>query len=128
MSVDYLSILNQKGSGLNITQIVDSLVEADTIPKKNMLEEDKTTKQTLSYQKCTTICTTNLVMSKMYLLAACCAVSSKTQQKHIRHRTTLLELTGIVRTNKPNTFFWLLLLKTHTHTHTLTQKHGTSQN
>ena len=46
MSVDYLSILNQKGSGLNITQIVDSLVEADTIPKKNMLEEDKTVKQT----------------------------------------------------------------------------------
>ena len=46
MSVDYLSVLNQKGSGLNITQIVDSLVEADTVPKKNMLEEDKTTKQT----------------------------------------------------------------------------------
>tara|TARA_A100001234_G_scaffold220447_1_gene233415 strand:- start:84 stop:1748 length:1665 start_codon:yes stop_codon:yes gene_type:complete len=46
LSVDYLSILNQKGSGLNITQIVDSLVEADTIPKKNMLEEDKTVKQT----------------------------------------------------------------------------------
>ena len=46
MSVDYLSILNQKGSGLNITQIVDSLVEADTVPKKNMLEEDKTVKQT----------------------------------------------------------------------------------
>ena len=45
MSIDYLSVLNQKGSGLNITQIVDSLVEADTIPKKNMLEEDKTTKQ-----------------------------------------------------------------------------------
>ena len=45
-SVDYLSILNQKGSGLNITQIVDSLVEADTVPKKNMLEEDKTIKQT----------------------------------------------------------------------------------
>ena len=45
-SVDYLSILNQKGSGLNITQIVDSLVEADTVPKKNMLEEDKTVKQT----------------------------------------------------------------------------------
>ena len=46
LSVDYLSVLNQKGSGLNITQIVDSLVEADTVPKKNMLEEDKTTKQT----------------------------------------------------------------------------------
>ena len=45
MSVDYLSILNQKGSGLNITQIVDSLVEADTVPRKNLLEEDKTTKQ-----------------------------------------------------------------------------------
>jgi len=45
-SADSLSILNQKGSGLNITQIVDSLVEADTVPKKNMLEEDKTVKQT----------------------------------------------------------------------------------
>ncbi len=46
MTVDYLSILNKKGSGLNITQIVDSLVEADTIPKKNMLSEDKATKET----------------------------------------------------------------------------------
>ncbi len=45
MTVDYLSILNKKGSGLNITQIVDSLVEADTLPKKDMLNEDKTTKQ-----------------------------------------------------------------------------------
>ena len=46
MTVDYLSVLNKKGSGLNITQIVDSLVEADTIPKKNMLSEDKATKET----------------------------------------------------------------------------------
>ena len=46
MAVDYVSAINTKGSGLNITQIVDSLVEADTVPKKNMLEEDKTTKQT----------------------------------------------------------------------------------
>ncbi len=45
MTVDYLSVLNKKGSGLNITQIVDSLVEADTVPKKNMLTEDQTTKQ-----------------------------------------------------------------------------------
>ena len=45
MTVDYLSILNKKGSGLNITQIVDSLVEADTVPKKDMLTEDQTTKQ-----------------------------------------------------------------------------------
>jgi len=37
--------LNSKGSGLNITQIVDSLVEADTLPKKNLLNEDKTTKE-----------------------------------------------------------------------------------
>ena len=29
MSVDYLSTINQGGSGLNITQIVDSLVEAE---------------------------------------------------------------------------------------------------
>ena len=45
MTVDYLSILNKKGSGLNITQIVDSLVDADTIPKKDMLTENQTTKQ-----------------------------------------------------------------------------------
>ena len=29
MSVDYLSTLNKNGSGLNITQIVDSIVEAE---------------------------------------------------------------------------------------------------
>ena len=45
-TVDYLSAINSSGSGLNITQIVDSLVEADTVPKKNMLDEDKTVKQT----------------------------------------------------------------------------------
>jgi len=45
LTVDYLSILNKKGSGLNITQIVDSLVDADTIPKKDMLTENQTTKQ-----------------------------------------------------------------------------------
>ena len=35
MAVDYLSALNSKGSGLNITQLVDSLVKAETEPKKN---------------------------------------------------------------------------------------------
>ena len=34
MAVDYISALNTKGSGLNITQIVDSLVDAETQPKK----------------------------------------------------------------------------------------------
>ena len=35
MAVDYLSALNSKGSGLNITQLVDSLVKAETEPKKS---------------------------------------------------------------------------------------------
>ena len=29
MTVDYLSAINSSGSGLNITQIVDSLVDAE---------------------------------------------------------------------------------------------------
>ena len=29
MAVDYLSAINQRGSGLNLTQIVDSLVQAE---------------------------------------------------------------------------------------------------
>ena len=33
MAVDYISAINQNGSGLNITQIVESLVEAETKPK-----------------------------------------------------------------------------------------------
>lgn len=39
MPVDYLSALNSRGSGLNITQIVDSLVDAETAPKQNKLDE-----------------------------------------------------------------------------------------
>ena len=39
MSVDYLSALNSKGSGLNITQIVDSLVQAETAPQKDLLQD-----------------------------------------------------------------------------------------
>ena len=38
-SVDYLSAINTKGSGLNVTQIVDSLVEAETAPEKNSINK-----------------------------------------------------------------------------------------
>ena len=41
MAVDYLSALNSKGSGLNITQIVDSLVEAEVAPKRNLLSNSQ---------------------------------------------------------------------------------------
>ncbi len=45
-TVDYLSAINQSGSGLNITQIVDSLVEAEKTPQENAIQtkiDDKTT-------------------------------------------------------------------------------------
>ena len=38
MAVEYLSAINQGGSGLNITQIVDSLVDAEKIPQKEIIE------------------------------------------------------------------------------------------
>ena len=41
MAVDYLSALNSKGSGLNITQIVDSLVEAEVAPKRNLISNSQ---------------------------------------------------------------------------------------
>ena len=34
--VDYLSALNTKGSGLNITQIVDALVDAEKTPQTSL--------------------------------------------------------------------------------------------
>ena len=46
MTVDYLSTLNSSGSGLNITQIVDSLVQAEKDPQENLIQtkiDDKTT-------------------------------------------------------------------------------------
>ena len=46
MAVDYLSAINQGGSGLNITQIVDSLVDAEKTPQENAIQtkiDDKTT-------------------------------------------------------------------------------------
>ena len=38
MTVDYLSAINQGGSGLNVTQIVDSLVEAEQTPQENQIQ------------------------------------------------------------------------------------------
>ena len=38
MAVDYLSAINQGGSGLNITQIVDSLVDAEQTPQENQIQ------------------------------------------------------------------------------------------
>jgi len=38
MTVDYLSAINQGGSGLNITQIIDSLVEAEQAPQENQIQ------------------------------------------------------------------------------------------
>ena len=42
MSTDYLSALNA-GSGLNVTQIVDALVDAERVPKQKQLDEAKET-------------------------------------------------------------------------------------
>ena len=39
MSVDYISALNKQGSGLNITQIVDSLVQAETAPLSGQIQK-----------------------------------------------------------------------------------------
>ena len=39
MAVDYLSAINRQGSGLNITEIVDSLVEAETAPQVNKIQK-----------------------------------------------------------------------------------------
>lgn len=46
MAVDYLSALNTKGSGLNITQIVDSLVNAEKIPQSELINKKITEKNT----------------------------------------------------------------------------------
>ncbi|MFB0993804.1 MAG: flagellar cap protein FliD N-terminal domain-containing protein, partial [Paracoccaceae bacterium] len=52
MAVDYLSTLNTKGSGINITQLVDSLVQAETEPKKALVQ-DKLDKETVSISEMT---------------------------------------------------------------------------
>ena len=38
MAVDYLSALNV-GSGLNVTQIVDAIVDAEKIPQETRIQE-----------------------------------------------------------------------------------------
>ena len=38
MAVDYLSALNV-GSGLNVTQIVDAIVDAERVPRETFLNE-----------------------------------------------------------------------------------------
>ena len=38
MAVDYLSAINSSGSGLNISQIVTSLVEAETAPEQDSIK------------------------------------------------------------------------------------------
>ena len=45
-SVDYLSTINQGGSGLNITQIVDSLVSAEQTPQENQIQSKIDAKST----------------------------------------------------------------------------------
>ena len=41
MTVDYLSTLNSKGSGLNISQIVESLVQAEVQPKRSLITKSQ---------------------------------------------------------------------------------------
>ena len=40
MAVDYLSAINKQGSGLNITQIVDSIVQAETAPIARRIQKN----------------------------------------------------------------------------------------
>lgn len=47
MTVDYLSTLNSKGSGLNVTQLVDSIVNAEIEPAKALIN-DKSSANDLS--------------------------------------------------------------------------------
>ena len=53
MTVDYLSAINQGGSGLNITQIVDSLVQAEQAPQENQIQSkiDSKTLPSLQLEK-----------------------------------------------------------------------------
>ena len=44
MAVDYLSAINQGGSGLNITQIVDGIVGAETAPQQDSINKKIDTK------------------------------------------------------------------------------------
>ena len=50
MTVDYLSAINSSGSGLNITQIVDSLVDAEKTLRKSLFKTKLMIKQHLFLQ------------------------------------------------------------------------------
>lgn len=39
MTIDYLSAINNNGSGMNITQLVDALVQAEVVPKRNLISK-----------------------------------------------------------------------------------------
>ena len=54
MTVDYLSALNTGGSGLNIKQIVDSIVNAETAPKKDLIDK-KSEKQNIAISDLATV-------------------------------------------------------------------------
>ena len=54
MTVDYLSALNTGGSGLNIKQIVDSIVNAETAPKKDLIDK-KIEKQNIAISDLATV-------------------------------------------------------------------------
>ena len=54
MTVDYLSALNTSGSGLNIKQIVDSIVNAETAPKKDLIDK-KIEKQNIAISDLATV-------------------------------------------------------------------------
>ena len=45
MAVDYLSALNV-GSGLNVTQIVDAIVEAEKVPQETIIQKKMNPSQT----------------------------------------------------------------------------------
>ena len=54
MTVDYLSALNTRGSGLNIKQIVDSIVNAETAPKRDLIDK-KIEKQNIAISDLATV-------------------------------------------------------------------------
>ena len=47
--VDYISALNA-GSGLNTTQIVDTLVDAEVLPKQNKINEQVAEKKCFNFK------------------------------------------------------------------------------
>ena len=67
MAVDYLSTLNTKGSGINITQLVDSLVLAETEPKKSLIK-GKLEKETVAISEMTKLRSELVALSTLLTL------------------------------------------------------------